>query len=153
MDLASPIAGIATPAATDLSLRACGTCTLCCRLPDIEVLSKPANAWCRHCVEDRGCRIYDDRPQTCRDFLCLWRTDAGLGPEWDPSSAKMMLYRQGPQTTVLVDPAHPEIWRTEPYRSGLAAIAAEAEAGGGYVILFVGDHVSRVRPDAGGDRA
>lgn len=124
--------------------RSCGTCTLCCRLPDIDLLDKPANAWCRHCVAGEGCSIYADRPSVCRDFLCLWMTDEGLAEAWEPSRSHMMVYRQGPQVTVLVDPDHPGIWRREPYHSQLLDWAREAETTGGYVIVFRQDDVFKI---------
>lgn len=124
--------------------RSCGTCTLCCRLPDIDLLDKPANVWCRHCVAEKGCSIYADRPSVCRDFLCLWMTDAGLAEAWEPSRSHMMVYRQGPQVTVLVDPDHPDIWRREPYHAQLRAWAEEAELAGGYVIVFRQDDVFKI---------
>lgn len=124
--------------------RSCGTCTLCCRLPDIDLFEKPANVWCRHCVEDKGCSIYADRPSVCRDFLCLWMTDEALDEAWAPSRSHMMIYRQGPQITVLVDPDHPDIWRHEPYHTQLRAWAYEAEPNGGYVIVFWQDDVFKI---------
>ncbi|OCP04477.1 MULTISPECIES: hypothetical protein [unclassified Ensifer] len=130
-------------APTPLAERSCGTCTLCCRLPDIDALAKPANAWCQHCTQGQGCRIYDARPQLCRDFLCLWRTDAALDDAWEPARARMMIYRQGPQITVLVDPDVPEIWRQAPYLSTLQGFAREGDDGQ-YVIVFAGDAVFRV---------
>jgi len=126
--------------------RSCGACTLCCRLPEIDQLSKPANMLCVNCVTDQGCRIYDDRPELCRDFLCSWMTDHDLGPEWEPTVAKMMVYGQGDQLTVLVDPDHPQAWRQEPYANQLTAWATEAAGRGGYVIVFVGDDVYKVAP-------
>jgi hypothetical protein len=124
--------------------RSCGTCTLCCRLPEIDLFEKPANVWCRHCIEEKGCSIYEDRPSVCRDFLCLWMTDEELGEEWDPSRSHMMIYRQGPQLTLLVDPDHPEIWRSEPYHTQLRAWASESEPTGGYVIVFWQDDVFKI---------
>lgn len=126
--------------------RTCGTCTLCCRLPDIDELSKPANAWCSHCVDSKGCTIYENRPQTCRDFLCLWMTDNNLGPEWDPAKAHMMIYTQGPQMTVLVDPTYPDVWKMEPYGLQLQQWATKIEQTGGYIIVFVGNDVFKVEP-------
>lgn len=124
--------------------RTCGTCTLCCRLPDIDELSKPANEWCSHCTDGIGCTIYPNRPQTCRDFLCLWMTDAKLGDEWEPTKSHMMVYAQGPQVTALVDPAFPETWKVEPYGSQLHDWAARTKTHGGYLIVFVGDDVFKV---------
>jgi hypothetical protein len=124
--------------------RSCGSCTLCCRLPDIDLFDKPANVWCRHCIEGQGCAIYAERPSVCRDFLCLWMIDEELGDEWTPSRSHMMIYRQGPQMTVLVDVDYPDIWRSEPYHAQLRAWAAEAEPKGGYVIVFWQDDVFKI---------
>lgn len=55
----------------------------------------------------------------------------------------MMIYRQGPQITVLVDPDFPEIWKQAPYAETLQRWAREGE-GGQYVIVFVGDAVFKV---------
>lgn len=124
--------------------RSCGPCTLCCRLPDIDYFDKPANEWCAHCVDGKGCSIYNDRPSVCRDFLCLWMTGDALGDEWEPARSKMMVYGQGQQTTVLVDPDFPDAWRAAPYFSQLQAWARAAEPQGGYVIVFCRDDVFKV---------
>lgn len=124
-------------------MRACGTCTLCCRLPEIEAMSKPADEWCVHCT-GHGCAIYDDRPQLCRDFLCRWMTDPALPDTWRPLDSHMLIYEQGPQITVLVDPDHPEAWTAEPYISSLQEWADEGDAAGKYVILFCGEDVRKI---------
>ena len=56
----------------------------------------------------------------------------------------MMIYRQGPQITVLVDPDHPDIWRSEPYHRQLRAWADAAELDGGYVVVFCQDDVFKI---------
>lgn len=127
-----------------LESRSCHGCTLCCRLPDIDDLDKPADAWCRHCIAGKGCSIYADRPKLCRDFLCRWMLDDGLGPEWEPSRSRMMVYGQGEQITVLADPDRPDLWRHEPYMSQLKGWAADAEPTGGYVIVFWRDEVVKI---------
>ena len=126
--------------------RSCDGCMLCCRLPDIDELDKPANAACRHCLQSGGCAIYDQRPALCRDFHCLWRTAAGLDDRWHPNRSGMMIYRQGPQLTVLVDPDREAEWEDGPYRRQLEAWAADAEESGGYVIVFTGDRVEKLEP-------
>ncbi len=125
--------------------RNCGTCSLCCILPDIAEFDKPANQPCRHCVAGGGCDAYDARPATCRDFYCLWRTDAALAPEWEPQISRMMLYRQGPQLTVLVEPEAGSIWRETPYLEWLEAQARVLKAQGGYVVVYAGEAVSVVK--------
>ncbi len=125
--------------------RNCGTCSLCCILPDIAEFDKPANQPCRHCVAGGGCDAYDARPATCRDFYCLWRTEAALAPEWEPQISRMMLYRQGPQLTVLVEPEAGSIWRETPYLEWLEAQARVLKAQGGYVVVYAGEAVSVVK--------
>ena len=49
----------------------CGPCTLCCKVMGVKDVT-PAGEWCQHAKKSRGCAIYDDRPQPCRDFQCLW---------------------------------------------------------------------------------
>lgn len=126
--------------------KGCYHCTLCCRLPDIEELSKPANVTCSQCIEGFGCKAYKTRPQTCRDFQCDWLTDDTLPSEWNPVDCHMMLYKQGPQRTILVDPRFAGIWRREPFASMISDLARRSEAEGGYLILFSGDEVHRMRP-------
>lgn len=127
-----------------LESRSCNACTLCCRLPDIDDLEKPADEWCRHCIAGEGCSIYAERPKLCRDFLCRWMTDDRLGDEWDPLTSHMMVYGQGQQTTVLADPDYPDLWRQEPYMSQLEDWAANAAPRGGYVIVFWRDEVVKI---------
>ena len=121
--------------------RDCGTCSLCCILPDIAEFDKPANEPCRHCLVGGGCNTYEVRPSTCRDFFCLWRTDATLGAHWQPQVAGMMVYEQGAQVTVLVDPASGEKWREEPYLGELRSWAGNDT----YVVVYVCDSVSVIR--------
>jgi len=124
--------------------RACGTCTLCCRLPDIDDLNKPADEWCRHCVAGQGCSIYQYRPMLCRDFVCHWLTREGLGDEWAPQRSHLMVYGEGQQITVLADPDYPDLWRHPPYMPQFKAWASNAEARGGYVIVFWRDEVLKI---------
>ena len=127
--------------------RSCGTCTYCCRLPDIEALEKPANDWCGHCRAGEGCVIYAERPQLCRDFVCHWITGALEDAIWQPERAKMMVYGEGAQLTVLVDPDYPDAWTRPPYADALQTLANRKAAEGGYLILFVGDHVVKIEAE------
>lgn len=129
--------------------RACGTCSLCCVLPDIDALAKPANEWCVHCRPGRGCGIYAERPALCAAFLCTWMSDPALGEEWQPTRSRMMIYRQGPQVTVLVEPDCPDAWKQEPYFSQLQQWAADIEQDGGFMIVFVGDEAIKIEPSTG----
>jgi hypothetical protein len=70
--------------------RNCGTCTACCKTHPVQEIDKPAGAWCPHCNIGRGCRIYDDRPPSCRDFTCQWLK--GTGEDDDrPDKSKLVI--------------------------------------------------------------
>jgi|SRR5215467_7075712 len=60
--------------------RACGSCTGCCFVFEVPGVTQ-AYEWCQHCSIGVGCRIYQDRPQDCASFYCLWRM--GFGEEED----------------------------------------------------------------------
>jgi len=100
--------------------RSCGQCSMCCKLPRIDELEKPANTWCSHCAPGRGgCTIYERRPSECRDFHCSWLLTPELGPEWQPLSCKMMVIHKTHHTMIGVDPGHPTAWRNQPYYNQL----------------------------------
>lgn len=71
-------------------------------------------------------------------------TDETLGGEWEPSRSGVMIYRQGPQITVLADPDRDALWRQQSYFGQLQAWAAEAAVTGGYVIVFWRDEVVKI---------
>lgn len=60
------------PRPVETEPRSCDGCTMCCRLLGVAELSKPAGTQCSHCLPGKGCGVYAVRPQTCRDFQCLW---------------------------------------------------------------------------------
>jgi hypothetical protein len=129
--------------------RACGSCTLCCKVYDVPSLEKPAGSWCRHCKTGRGCGIHETRPQHCRSFHCLWMLAPWLGPEWKPDRAKMVL-TVDPVTRFLlvqVDPGQPGAWRREPYYGQLRRWASAALAEGRQVVVFVNKNATVVLPD------
>lgn len=62
-------------------MRKCGACNLCCVIPAIPELGKPADTPCVHLTAS-GCGIYDrpERPEVCRQFACGW-LEARYGDE------------------------------------------------------------------------
>lgn len=58
-----------------LTDRECGECMVCCEHLSINApnLSKPADVLCDNCIVDKGCQIYETRPNVCRTWHCLWR--------------------------------------------------------------------------------
>src|SRR3977135_545867 len=71
--------------------RSCGTCIMCCKVYAIRELNKRAGQMCVHAERGCGCKIYDNRPDVCRSFYCMWRVDATLGPEWKPETARFVV--------------------------------------------------------------
>jgi hypothetical protein len=129
--------------------RACGSCTLCCKVYDVPALAKPAGTWCRHCKPGRGCGIHATRPDHCRAFFCLWMTQTWLGVEWKPERSKMVL-TMDPETRFLlvqVDPGTPNAWRGAPYYAQLRKWAEGAVAQGRQVVVFNNKSATVVLPD------
>ena len=139
MDLDHPI----------LPTRSCGTCSLCCKVFPVPEFSKPAGRWCTKVVQGKGCSIYADRPQTCRDFYCQWRYSDDLGPEWKPEVSRFVLsiYPGTNSLAVAVDPGMPMAWQQEPYLSSLRLWSEAALEQGDQVLVFIGAKVIAVLPD------
>lgn len=57
--------------------RVCGGCTACCKLMEVTELQKPMGRWCQHCAIGEGCKIYEERPESCRGFRCAWLDNVG----------------------------------------------------------------------------
>jgi len=142
-------------AKTAVTGRACGSCSLCCKLLPIRELEKPENQWCVHCRPGNGgCGIYAERPASCRGFVCDWLVNPHLGDEWYPGRAKMFVhYNYDPLGNmglyVIVDPARPDSWRREPHFSHLKTWALNnLRARKMRLYVAVGRQTFLVLPDA-----
>lgn len=136
-------------ASTPAPGRACGSCTLCCKVYDVPSLEKPAGQWCGHCKPGRGCGIHETRPTHCRSFHCLWMTATWLGPEWKPDRAKMVLTID-PATRFLfvqVDPGHASAWKREPYYAQLKSWSSAAARERRHVVVFLNKSATVILPD------
>jgi hypothetical protein len=76
---------------------ACGECTACCKVYSIPEFKKPAGPWCSHCAIGVGCKIYEERPERCREYQCLWLESQGradprerLDPALRPDRCKVV---------------------------------------------------------------
>lgn len=54
-------------------MRSCGDCKACCIVLSVEEIDKPRDTPCEHLCE-KGCDIYEKRPESCRGFQCFWLT-------------------------------------------------------------------------------
>src|SRR5262245_3734543 len=98
--------------------RRCGSCSLCCKVMQVDEFDKPQGVWCRHCRPGRGgCTIHQSRPPVCRNYHCGWLLSSSLGPEWQPSVCKMLINFETDRmrVSVHVDPGDPTAWKRDPY--------------------------------------
>lgn len=128
--------------------KSCDECGLCCKLMGVHALNKPPAKWCVHFRRASGCGIYEDRPKDCRVFNCLWLlTDNRLGLDWKPSVAGFLMHSEdeGRRLIVECDPAAPQAWRKEPYRSAIQRWADTGQE----VLVFAGRRGVRLLPFGG----
>ncbi len=112
----------------DIPGKACGPCSFCCKVLEIEEFDKRAGIACAHCAAGGGCAIYATRPQVCRDYHCIWKEDRGLSPQLRPDKVGALLM-EDPDTEeyqAVCDPAKPFSWRNPLVFKHLVA---EAKAG------------------------
>ena len=128
-------------------MRACGDCSLCCKVMAIDKLEKPAASWCRHCKPGQGCLIYERRPAECRSFNCLWLTDDRFGPHWKPNKSKLVLTASQDGIEIRCDPSFPDAWRKQPLRSDIQKLAASGEIYDVTVLVVVGESMILVTPE------
>jgi len=101
---------------TGIPGKACGPCTMCCKILVIEELEKDAGPLCKHCVIGKGCKIYKKRPDICQDYECDWLTDRSLGPQLRPDKTGTILQEDADSDEyhAVCDPATPMQWRKHP---------------------------------------
>lgn len=122
--------------------RRCGNCTLCCRLLPQRELNKPALKRCEH-QRHTGCKIYDQRPPSCRLWSCMWLLEDGTAGLRRPDFSHYVIdvmpdfvtaVRDGderqhiPVIQVWVDPKHRNAHRDPELRAYLARRGEEEGA-------------------------
>ncbi len=127
--------------------KACGDCTLCCKVMAIEELAKPVGSWCPHCKAGQGCRIYPERPGECRSFRCLWLVNDLLDQHWKPSKSRFVLTTSEDGIEVRCDPGFPDAWRREPYRREIREWAISGETRDVTVVVTIGQKMILVTRD------
>jgi len=129
--------------------RNCNGCSMCCFVLAVHEIDKPAGVWCSHCPSKRACRIYDTRPQECRDFNCGWLTSPEIGDEWNPRRSRIVLAAEldGQRLVALVHPDRPNAWRREPYYSQLKQWSRAAVEHRGQILVKIAGRCFVILPD------
>ena len=124
------------------ALRSCGECHLCCKVFPIPETGKEKYGNCPHLIPGQGCRDYEARPDTCRNFVCIWMQDPSLTEEWKPCHAGFVLHDPAPWSLLAsVDVDDPDAWKREPYLTQLREWAREFAQGHHLVGVRVGANV------------
>jgi hypothetical protein len=78
----------------------------------IAELKKPAWEECPNVMAGVGCKIYAQRPPSCRQFICGWLLDPYMGPDLKPENCHVVFYQRSAQHIVATcDAAYPDAWR------------------------------------------
>lgn len=75
--------------------RECGDCVACCvelTIEDPELVKLPGVA-CEHLLKKGGCSIYQTRPETCKNWYCMWRFMPLLDDGWRPDLKGVLIKR------------------------------------------------------------
>jgi len=129
----------------DIPGKACGSCSFCCKVLEIDEFKKKAGATCKHCVSSGGCSIYATRPDVCRDYQCDWKEDRGLTAQYRPDRVGTLLM-QDPDSDeyhAVCDPEKPFSWRNPLIFKHLVGLAKE----GHIVVAKAGLRAWRIFPD------
>ena len=129
--------------------RACGECTLCCKVLAIAELGKPKDSWCTHCKISQGCTIYDKRPSPCRSFNCGYLSWDQVPERWFPAKCKMVIAfeQEGKRIVIHVDPSRPDAWLRHPYYEDIKGLAKQAADGTKQVIVYIGSRQIIIFPE------
>ena len=69
----------------------CGECTLCCKLLETHDIASEIGVYCHHCKD--GCTIYDERPEECRTYQCMWLQMENAGEDLRPDKCGIIFDR------------------------------------------------------------
>ena len=124
----------------------CDGCTACCKIMQVRELEKAGNVWCEHCNIGAGCRIYDDRPKSCRDFECVWlQTQKGIKPlalELRPDHSKVVISttNDGKDIVLNVGTDRPDAWN----HGAAAKLVSSMLQDGITVLVKCGDKLTKL---------
>ncbi len=119
--------------------RSCGSCSMCCKLLKVDAVESPRGSWCQHCKTGQGgCTIYEERPEVCSGFRCIWLTGVHAPHDVDfrPDRTKVVLAatEDGGAIEAHVDTDRPGAWKTGAYGRYLRRLSATIP-----IVVHIGD--------------
>ena len=119
--------------------KSCGSCTQCCKICTVDELQKPAGVYCSHCTIGGGCQIYQDRPPSCRTFMCSWLYSPDMAPEFKPDKTHVVVWEWAASKILFADcdPDRPDAWRAPKMIHFLRQTAIKLKPRGWKVIAAV----------------
>lgn len=134
----------------------CQDCTGCCIVFEVKPVGKAFGEPCKHLgntLFGTGCTIYEQRPDVCRNYVCLWldsqrRIEVPSLPEnMRPNVTKVVLgwpYGVDRETLFVYPyPEHDDAWRKAPVGPYLKGVLAR----GGKVVIVLGDKRIAIKGD------
>lgn len=127
-------------------MHSCDGCTMCCKFMKVEEINKAGNVWCEHCKIGAGCRIYDERPASCRVYECVWLKTQSLdkpmplGLRPDRSKVVIGTANQGEDIVLYVTPDRADAWQQKEF----APLLGEFQRRGIAVSLSCNDVLRRI---------
>jgi len=124
--------------------RQCSGCTECCRLLRIPQLAKPAGVPCPNCT-GHSCSIYDNRPDICRRFRCMWLLNDAFGERdyWKPDACGIVSYIPNAEP-VLYFVCADDRWTRDPWWTDIQMAARQMAERGIRTMVRVGETVVEV---------
>lgn len=86
--------------------RRCGDCSLCCTYLSVRRSDNKSNwkeSW-KHCKNCSGhkCIIYEKRPDSCRNFECLWLQSSDVPKRFRPDRVRAVLATSAEGNAIVV---------------------------------------------------
>lgn len=124
----------------------CGRCTMCCKLLEVDELSKPANSWCAKCSIGHGCTVHgkNDFPTQCAAFECLWLQFGHLPDELRPDKCSVVLGAtvDGQKIVAYVPKDRPDAFRN----GAMSRYLKHMSANGIEIIVVCGNKRTLIKP-------
>lgn len=125
----------------------CDGCTACCKVLKIRELDKPGHVWCQHCKIGIGCQIYEERPESCRVYECIWlqtqRMTRPIPFDLRPDKSRVVIgtTNGGEDFVFYVTPDRPNAWN----RGGFRQLVSEFLGRGIRVHVSDGDTLQQIK--------